>query len=381
MPTAFRFPAVVIALIIAGLACTLSQAPVQPAPTGAPVVVTQLVPVAVTSPPQVLPPVSITSSEEEALIALYERANPAVVSLTVTNGDNDFGQGSGFLYDAEGHIITNQHVVEGATMIEVDFASGLKVRGRVVGVDVDADLAVVKVERVPEGVQPLPLGDSDMVKVGQRAVAIGNPFGRAGTMTVGVISGLGRLLEPSFVSGRQFSAPDTIQTDAPINPGNSGGPLLNLAGEVIGVNRAISTESGVNSGVGYAIASNTVRQIVPYLIRDGRFVYPFLGISARSELPLSLIEELNLPQTTGAYVVEVTAGGPSERAGLRGDSGSRTLAGDGDLIIAIDGRTVNDFEDLMSYLINRTRPGQEVTLTIIRQGQQREVRVVLGERP
>jgi len=381
MPTAFRFPAVVIALIIAGLACTLSQAPVQPAPTGAPVMVTQLVPVAATVPPPVLPPVTITSSEEEALIALYERANPAVVSLTVTNGNDDFGQGSGFLYDAEGHIVTNQHVVEGATLIEVDFASGLKVRGRVVGVDVDADLAVVKVERVPEGVQPLPLGDSDTVKVGQRAIAIGNPFGRAGTMTVGVISGLGRLLAPGFASGRQFSAPDTIQTDAPINPGNSGGPLLNLSGEVIGVNRAISTESGVNSGVGYAIASNTVRQIVPYLIRDGRFVYPFLGISARSELPLSLIEELNLPQTTGAYVVEVTPGGPSERAGLRGDSGSRTLAGDGDLIIAIDGRAVNDFEDLMSYLINRTRPGQEVTLTIIRQGQQREVRVVLGERP
>jgi 2-alkenal reductase len=133
--------------------------------------------------------------------------------------------------------------------------------------------------------------------------------------------------------------------------------------------------------VGYAIASNTVRQIVPYLIRDGRFIYPFLGISARSELPLALIEELNLLQTAGAYVVEVTAGGPSEQAGLRGDSGSRTLAGDGDLIIAIDGRPVRDFEDVMSYLINRTRPGQEVTLTIVREGQQREVRVVLGERP
>jgi 2-alkenal reductase len=381
MSTSLRLPVVVTALIVAGLACTLSQTPVPPAPTSAPVVITQLAPVIVTAPAPVLPPVTITSSEEEALIALYERANPAVVSLSVASDSNGFGQGSGFLYDTEGHIITNQHVVAGATTIEVDFASGLKVRGTVVGVDIDSDLAVVKVNRLPEGVQPLPLADSDTVKVGQRAIAIGNPFGRAGTMTVGVISGLGRLLSPDISSGRQFSAPDTIQTDAPINPGNSGGPLLNLAGEVIGVNRAISTESGVNSGVGYAIASNTVRQIVPYLIRDGRFVYPFLGISARSELPLSLIEELNLPQTTGAYVVEVTAGGPSERAGLRGDSGSRTLAGDGDLIIAIDGRPVKDFEDLMSYLINRTRPGQEVTLTVIRQGQQRDIRVVLGERP
>ncbi|MCS6909312.1 MAG: trypsin-like peptidase domain-containing protein [Anaerolineales bacterium] len=381
MSNSLRISAIVTALLLTSLACTLSGTLPLPLPTVAPVVITQPAPVIITAPAPALPPVTITSSEEEALIALYERANPAVVSLSVTTPNNDFGQGSGFLYDTEGHIITNQHVVEGATTIEVDFASGLKVRGTVVGVDIDSDLAVVKVDRLPEGVQPLPLGDSDLVKVGQRAIAIGNPFGRAGTMTVGVISGLGRLLAPDISSGRQFSAPDIIQTDAPINPGNSGGPLLNLTGEVIGVNRAISTESGVNSGVGYAIASNTVRQIVPYLIRDGRFVYPFLGISARSELPLSLIEELNLPQTTGAYVVEVTAGGPSEQAGLRGDSGSRTLAGDGDLIIAIDGQPVKDFEDLMSYLINRTRPGQTVTLTVIRQGQQRDVRVVLGERP
>ncbi|MDW8327770.1 MAG: trypsin-like peptidase domain-containing protein [Anaerolineales bacterium] len=381
MSASLRISVIVIALLLTGLACTLNGTPPAPLPTVAPLIITPPAPVIITAPAPAPPPVTITSSEEEALIALYERANPAVVSLRVTTQNNDIGQGSGFLYDTEGHIVTNQHVVEGATLIEVDFASGLKVRGTVVGVDIDSDLAVVKVDRLPEGVQPLPLGDSDLVKVGQRAIAIGNPFGRAGTMTVGVISGLGRLLAPDISSGRQFSAPDIIQTDAPINPGNSGGPLLNLAGEVIGVNRAISTESGVNSGVGYAIASNTVRQIVPYLIRDGRFVYPFLGISARSELPLSLIEELNLPQTTGAYVVEVTAGGPSERAGLRGDSGGRTLAGDGDLIIAIDGQPVKDFEDLMSYLINRTRPGQTVTLTVIRQGQQLDVRVVLGERP
>ncbi len=369
--------AVGLALGLSGLACSAGA---RVAPTAAPVVITQVAPAPASAQ------LTVSSSEEEALIALYERVNPAVVSILVAS-DTGGSQGSGFLYDLEGHIITNQHVVDGAQAIEVDFASGFKARARVVGVDVDADLAVIKAEQLPPGVQPLALGDSGLVKVGQRAIAIGNPFGRAGTMTIGIISGLGRLLEPNSASGRNFSAPDTLQTDAPINPGNSGGPLLNLSGEVIGVNRAIelSPEAGLsngpNSGVGYAIASNTVRQIVPYLISEGRFVYPFLGVSARSEMPLELVEALGLPRTTGAYVVEATAGGPADRAGLRGDTGTTALRGDGDLIIAIDGREVREFEDVMSYLVNFTRPGQEVALTILREGQQLEVKVVLGERP
>jgi 2-alkenal reductase len=329
--------------------------------------------------------VTVTSSEESALIALYERVNPAVVSISVVTADGP-GAGSGFVYDAEGHIVTNQHVVDGAREIEVDFATSFKTRAQVVGVDPDADLAVIKVDAMPEGVTPLPLGDSDLVKVGQRAVAIGNPFRRAGTMTVGIISGLGRTLEGNRAApgGGTFSAPDIIQTDAPINPGNSGGPLLNLNGEVIGINRAISTESGVSSGVGYAIASNTVRQIVPYLIRDGKFVYPFLGISSLPEVTLELQEQLGLQEAKGTYVTSVTSGTPADQAGLRADSASFNASqfnGDGDLIVAVDGREVQVFADMMSYLINHTRPGQEVTLTVIRQGETREVRLVLGERP
>ncbi|MBL8056071.1 MAG: trypsin-like peptidase domain-containing protein [Anaerolineales bacterium] len=389
-----RFPALALSgLALAGLACSmLTQPAAGPAPTAAPIVVTQVVVVAATpapgeapSQPAVAPALTITSSEEEALVALYERVNPAVVSITVITPEGP-AAGSGWLYDAEGHIVTNQHVVEGAASIEVDFASGFKTRAEVVGVDPDADLAVIKVDELPEGVQPLPVGDSDAVKVGQRAVAIGNPFRRAGTMTLGIISGLGRTLDGNRTApgGGSFSAPDILQTDAPINPGNSGGPLLNLSGEVIGVNRAISTDSGVSSGVGYAIASNTVRQIVPYLIQDGRFIYPYLGISSLPEVTLELQEQLGLTEAKGTYVTNVTAGAPADRAGLRADSSALTaasFAGDGDLIIGVDGREVRVFGDLMSYLVNNTRPGQEITLTVIRAGQQLDLPLTLGERP
>ncbi len=386
MRSSLRFPLVAVtALALAGLACS-GLAPVRSSslPTPAPVVITQLVPAPAAGAPQTS--ITVTASEEEALMDLYTRVNPAVVAILVETASGG-GQGSGFLFDAEGHIVTNQHVVEGATDIEVDFPSGLKTRGRVIGVDPDSDLAVVKVDEVPPGVAPLALADSDEVRVGQRAIAIGNPFGEAGTMTLGIISGTGRTLSSNRTApggGGRFTAPDTLQTDAPINPGNSGGPLLNLAGEVIGVNRAIATETGVSSGVGYAIASNTVRQIVPYLIRDGKFVYPYLGISSLPEVPLILSEQLGLPQASGTYVTTVTAGGPAERAGLRADSASTSFAGfngDGDLIVGVDGREVRVLGDLMSYLINTKRPGDEVTLSVIRDGQTIEVKVVLGERP
>jgi S1-C subfamily serine protease len=328
----------------------------------------------------------ISSSEEEQLIALYEQVSGSVVSILVDLGGFDASQGSGFVFDTEGHIVTNQHVVEGAVAIEVDFASGLKLRGEVVGADPDSDLAVIRV-RAPEGaLRPLPLGDSDLLRVGQRVAAIGNPFGYEGTMTVGIISSLGRALSSNRVTeeGSTFSAPDTIQTDAAINPGNSGGPLLNLAGEVVGVNRAIQTETGVSSGVGFSIASNTVRQIVPYLIRDGRFVYPYLGLRYSSqEMTLAQQEALRLPQTDGTYVLFVEPGGPAARGGLRGDSGvnSQTLAGDGDLIVGVDGLEVRVFTDLMSYLINHTRPGDTVTVTVLRRDERVELSVTLGERP
>lgn len=371
-------------LLTTSLACTTFA----PTPAAGPTPPAVVVPTSVSvSAAPTAPPITniIATSEEQLLIELYQRVNPAVVAILVETSTGG-AQGSGFVYDTDGHVVTNNHVVQDAVNIEVDFASGFKTRGRVVGTDPDSDLAVVKLEELPAGgVTPLPLGDSDQLQVGQRVLAIGNPFGLEGTMTMGIVSALGRTVtgtrDPS--DGPAFSTPDVIQTDAAINPGNSGGPLLNLNGEVIGINAQIDTETGTNSGVGFAIASNTVRQVVPYLIADGEFVYSYLGVTSQEEISLFLQDELNLPQATGAYVSSVIAGGPAEQAGVRGDSASLgdTFRGDGDLIIAIDGREVRVFSDLLSYLVNHTRPGQTVTLTVLRDGQTVEVPVVLGERP
>jgi 2-alkenal reductase len=379
-----RLPVFVLTVLtLAALACTSSLAPVRTPerPTEAP-------PAAIVVEATAAAPAIntvIASTEEQQLIQLYERVNPSVVSIIVAGPDGG-GAGSGFVFDKEGHIVTNDHVVHGTSDIEVDFASGFKARAEIVGLDVDSDLAVIKVDAPAEVLAPVALGDSDALKVGQRAIAIGNPFGEEGTMTMGIISGLSRTLEGTrtLQSGGRFSAPDIIQTDAPINPGNSGGPLLNMSGEVIGVNRAINVDpdTGLSSGIGYAVASNTVKQIVPYLIRDGKFVYPYLGIVSTSEISLDLQEQLGLPQTSGTYVTGVTAGGPAERAGLRADSNANgNPAGDGDLIIAVNGKPVRVQSDLLSYIINHNRPGDEITLTVLRGGQPVEVKLTLGERP
>ncbi|MGB9898244.1 S1C family serine protease, partial [Thermanaerothrix sp.] len=310
---------------------------------------------------------------------------------TTTDGEIE-SLGSGFVYDREGHIVTNYHVVEGASGLEVFFPSGLKVRAKVIGQDLDSDLAVIKVDVPADALVPLPLGDSDQVRVGQTAIAIGNPFGLTGTMTVGIVSAKGRTLESlrQAESGTFFSAGDVIQTDASINPGNSGGPLLNLAGEVIGVNRAIRTTGTtitgepVNSGIGFAVSSNIVRRVVPVLITQGRYDYPYLGISSREMLTLEQIEALGLPRQTGAYIVSVTPGSPADRAGLRGGSQPTRFAGlpaGGDLIIAIDGQPVQTFSDMLSYLMKNKSPGDTVVLTIIRDRQEKEVSVTLGKRP
>jgi 2-alkenal reductase len=336
---------------------------------------------AIPVPPILLDPVA----EQQLYIDLYRRVNPAVVSILAFQGDG-FSQGTGFVIDGAGHVVTNNHVVEGASDLEVDFANGVKVRGELLGVDPTADLAVIKVEAQPDQLTVVSLGDSDQVLVGERVVAIGNPFGLDGTMTIGIVSGLGRVLASDVITtdGRSFSAPDIIQTDAAINPGNSGGPLLNLNGEVIGVNKAIQSESGVNSGVGFAIASNTVKRIVPALIKDGKFVYPYLGVSSRDDLTLSEVEALGLTRTTGAYVSEVVAGGPADQAGVRAGTrsvGSGNLQAGGDLIIAIDGREVKSFSDLLSYLVNNASVGQTVTLTVLRDGAEQQIPVTLGARP
>jgi S1-C subfamily serine protease len=326
------------------------------------------------------------------LTSLYEQVSQGVVAIQ-TLTDLGGGLGSGFVYSKDGYIVTNFHVVEGATDLEVDFPSGLKARGEVVGTDLDSDLAVIKVDIAPDYLVPLPLGNSDNLRVGQSVVAIGNPFGLNGTMTLGIVSAKGRTLD-SFrqsESGALFSAGDIIQTDASINPGNSGGPLLNLAGEVIGINRAIRTtgitDTGdpVNSGIGFAISVNIVKRVVPELIANGSYDYPYLGISARQELSLLELEALNITHYTGAYVIDVTPGGPADKAGVvGGDLANITNIGlppGGDLIVAVDGQPVRIFGELLSYLMTNKAPGEDIVLSLIRDGQEIDVTVTLEKRP
>ena len=334
---------------------------------------------------------------EDMLVSLYENVNPGVVAiqtLTINGG----GLGSGFVFDKEGHIITNYHVVEGAEDLEVDFPSGYKVRGEVIATDLDSDIAVIKTNAPAEILFPLPLGDSDQTRIGQTVVAIGNPFGLDSTMTVGIVSAKGRTLSSLRESpdGGTFSAGDIIQTDASINPGNSGGPLLNLNGEVIGINRAIRTSginvSGepINSGVGFAISVNIIKRVVPTLIEKGVYDYPYLGITAREELSLIEQEALNITNgdgeyLAGAYVVEVIKGSPADKGGLiggsRSDTGISGLLAGGDLIIAIDNRPVRVFGDLLSYLMTNKSPGDEIVITVLRDKNLKEVTITLGKRP
>ncbi len=350
-----------------------------------PVVVTQIVPV----------PAQVTSvdlvSQESVLVSLFERVSPGIVSIRVM-GNGGGSLGSGFVYDREGHIVTNQHVVEGATQVEVAFPSGYKTYGTVIGVDADSDLAVVKVNAPQEQLTPLPLGDSSTLKVGQTVVAIGNPFGLNSTMTTGIVSALGRSLQSNraAVGGGSYSAGDIIQTDAAINPGNSGGPLFNLNGEVIGVNRAIRTDSfnsqgePVNSGIGFSISSNMVKRVVPALIKDGKYVYPYMGISSIDDLSLREVEALGLTEYTGAYVTNVVPGGPAEKAGVRAGTVSTSIPGlnkGGDLIVAMDGKPVKTFDELLSYLVTNKSPGDTLVLTVVRDGQRMDLTLTLASRP
>jgi 2-alkenal reductase len=378
---------VVSVLILAALACQVpGTAPVAPEapdiPPPTPVIVNQAPSAPVT--------VVETAGQQEVLVNLYERVMPGIVSLQVV-GNGGGGLGSGFVYDDQGHILTNYHVVEGATQVEVDFTSGYKIYGTVIGTDLDSDLAVVKVNAPASELHPVPLGDSNSLQVGQTVVAIGNPFGLSGTMTTGVISALGRTLESQreAPTGGLFTAGDIIQTDAAINPGNSGGPLFNLNGEVIGVNRAIRTTNftgtgePVNSGIGFAIAINIVKRVTPVLIEEGQYDYPYLGISSIDELSLAQIEALDLQSFTGAYVTSVTPDSPADQAGIRAgeQNTSAGLNAGGDLIIAIDGQTIQRFDDLLRYLINNKSPGDTVVLTVLRGEEQEYISITLGRRP
>jgi 2-alkenal reductase len=349
---------------------------------------------------------------ELSLEDLYVRANPAVVNITAVtsataaSGFQDLpslpgfpdlpapdsgaavAQGSGFVYDQQGHIVTNNHVVEGAHSLMVTFADGVEVAAQVVGASPDTDLAVLQVKVDASELHPLALGESDSLKVGQSVVAIGNPFGLEGSMTSGIISGLGRLLEDGgqTADGRSYSLPDIIQTDAAINPGNSGGPLLDLAGDVIGVNTAIESPVRASSGVGYSIPVDLVRQVVPALIKDGQYHVPYLGLSGQT-LHADLARAMGLDaQQRGVLVAEVVAGSPVERAGLQGSTTATQVDGlpakiGGDVIVSIDGHPVQRFDDLLSYLVRHTTVGQTVTLQVLRAGKDVTLDIELAARP
>ena len=332
------------------------------------------------------------------LSTLYDQVNPGVVSVVVTKSGpalfqgqpfQQQGSGSGWVYDGN-HIVTNNHVTSDATDLEVVFFDGERRKGTVVGDDVFSDLAVIRVDDMPASARILPvLADFESLKVGQPVVAIGNPFERANSMTFGIISALGRTIPTELT---RFAIPETIQTDAAINPGNSGGPLLDLRGQVIGVNAQINTtnvQGNVpgNSGVGFAIPSSIVRLVVPQLIKNGSYTWSFLGVTGGA-VTTDLAKANNLPDTRGAFIQCVTSDGPSSGA-LEGADNvncgtSGLTSGDvpvgGDVVLAIDGQEVQSFEDLLTYIALKTKPGQEVRLTVLRDGREQEVEVRLGER-
>ncbi|MER3400200.1 MAG: 2-alkenal reductase [Thermoflexus sp.] len=325
---------------------------------------------------------------EAAFIAVYELVSPSVVHITTRAAAFDLlrgpiyqeGTGSGFVWDRQGHIVTNNHVVEGAERIEVVFADGTTVPAEQVGADAYNDLAVIRVRVPREKLAPVALGDSSRLRVGQWVIAIGNPFGLDRTMTVGVISALGRTLE---LSDRPLG--EVIQTDAAINPGNSGGPLLDLDGRVIGINTAIRSPTGGSIGIGFAVPVNTIKRVVPELIAHGRYPHPWLG-AAFFEVTPAFAQAFGLPSEHGLLTVQVVPGGPADRAGLRGATQRvRTRFGEvflgGDLVVAIDGRPLRTVDELVIYLENHKRVGETVTLTILRDGRSQTLEVRLGERP
>jgi len=320
-----------------------------------------------------------------SLSDLFEKISPSVVSITVSTSVEGLmaerAQGSGFVYDTKGHIVTNNHVIEGATKIRVTFWDGTEVWGKVAGADPYSDLAVVEVKGMEGKLRPLMLGNSTSVRVGDPVVAVGSPFGLSGSITTGIVSAKGRLLR----SEGGYSIPDIIQVDAAINPGNSGGPLLTYAGVVIGITTAIQSRTGTFSGIGFAVASELMRKEIPVLADQGEYRHAWVGI-AGMDLNLELAQTLNLTATKGFLVTDVVKDGPASKAGMKAGSttvayGGRELKGGGDIIVGIDGSPVNKLDDLITYLELRKRPGDAVDFTVIRDGANRTVTVTLGERP
>jgi len=348
----------------------------------------------------------LLASYQATLEEIYQRVNPQVVNIRVLVGQpiidsssqempqfpdsQPYGQGmgSGFIWDQDGHIVTNNHVVAEATEIEVTFADGTTLPAELVGADPYSDLAVVKVQAPADLLRPVEIADSRQVKVGQLAIAIGNPFGLDGTMTVGIVSALGRSLPTGegLSTGPTYSIPEIIQTDAPINPGNSGGVLVDDLGQVIGVTAAIESTSGANAGIGFVIPSAIVQKVVPGLISAGHYDHPYLGISGTSLTP-DLAQAMGLESNQrGALISEITPGGPADQAGLRGSEQSVEIDGQsvnvgGDVVTSIDGQPIQEIDDLIAYLVTNTSVGQKVTMSVLRDGENVDVDVVLGARP
>ena len=348
---------------------------------------------------------AIVAAQEQVMINIYRDLLPSVVHIQVSSrldtgsisssdprlplpqDPRDFfsqGEGSGFVWDDEGHIVTNNHVIQNAERVTVTFADRTQIVATVIGTDPGSDLAVLRLDEPKEGTRPVPLGDSDSLRVGQTAVAIGNPFGQQFTMTTGIVSALGRTITSS---NSVFSIPEVIQTDAPINPGNSGGPLLDRLGRVIGVNTQIISRSGVSSGVGFSVPINIAKRVIPALIDNGHYDYSWLGITG-SSLRAEIAIHMGLPKNTGgALVIQVSGDSPAERAGLEGSGETFTIDGaefpsGGDVIVSINGTTINQMADLIAYLVSNTQPGDRVVMEVIRGDQGRiELNVTLGKRP
>jgi len=327
---------------------------------------------------------SIQASSGFSLIEIFEKTEESVVQVNVRANDGTSkpgSMGSGFVYSDKGYIITNNHVVDDAGKVTVTFLDGESYTAKIIGTDPDLDLAVLKVEVGATYLQPIPIGDSSQLKVGEQITAIGNPFGLSGSMTSGIISQMGRLLPQD--SG--YSIPDVIQTDAAINPGNSGGPLLNMNGEVVGINTAIQSATGEFTGVGFAVPSNTVKKVVPILIEEGVFHHPWMGISGSDVDPdLAKVRELN--SSKGFLIATVVEGSPAEDAGLQGITITKEIDGreyalDGDIIVKIDDKVVRKISDILIHLQREKSIGDEMVMTVNRDGTLIEVILVLGERP
>ncbi|QLH08665.1 S1C family serine protease [Candidatus Nitrosotenuis sp. DW1] len=324
------------------------------------------------------------TSQDLTLTEIFEKTESGVVKINVKrpNDKRGNGLGSGFVYDKEGHIITNDHVIENAEKITVTFLDGRSFNANLVGKDLYTDLAVIKVNASEDALYPLTLGNSSKLKVGEQIAAIGNPFGLSGSMTSGIVSQIGRLL-PS--QDRGFQIPDIVQTDAAINPGNSGGPLLNMRGEVVGINTAIQSETGDFAGVGFAIPSRTVQKIIPTLIEKNTYHHPWVGISGRDIDP-DLAEILKIKDTRGFLIINVLKDSPAEKAGLRGTTNSTTIDGityqiGGDIVLAVDGITVRKIDDILIHLQRDKTVGDEMALQILRDGRVTSLVLTLEERP